>query len=232
MGTFLIVHLLTTARAIQGPAAFQRGLAAPRELPYWIVFEIVCIGLPLIYHAIYGIKIAFEARPNVVAYPTGANYAYLLQRLTGLVALAFLVIHIGAFRIPIVLGTMTTEDAFPELCRALSSRVSGVPAVAIAYLVGVAASVYHLVVGLQGFCFSWGITGSRRASRLAAGVFALGGMALFVVGANTVTYFATGAPLLWDPRFDASDQTESCSGAAAEPLDSAAPSPFPASSVP
>jgi hypothetical protein len=67
---------------------------------------------------------------------------------------------------------------------------------AVIYLVGIAAAVFHLTNGLYGFCFSWGITLSRRATRLASAAFGLFGLALFVLGANTVIYFATGSRLL------------------------------------
>jgi succinate dehydrogenase / fumarate reductase, cytochrome b subunit len=63
------------------------------------------------------------------------------------------------------------------------------------YIVGIAASVFHLANGLWGFCFSWGITVSRRAQRSAATVFGLLGLVLFLLGANTAIYFATGSEL-------------------------------------
>ena len=46
--------------------------------------------------------------------------------------------------------------------------------------------------GLWGFCFSWGITVSRRSQRLAASAFGLVGLAVFFLGLNTVVHFATG----------------------------------------
>jgi succinate dehydrogenase / fumarate reductase cytochrome b subunit len=60
-------------------------------------------------------------------------------------------------------------------------------------VLGVAASVFHFTNGLWGFCFSWGVTVSRRAQRTSATVFGLLGVVLFLIGANTAIYFATGS---------------------------------------
>jgi hypothetical protein len=95
---------------------------------------------------------------------------------------------------------MDRHDFFTELCAELSSVTPlGIPVVAVAYLIGIAAAAYHFSNGLHGFCFSWGITGSRRASRLASGAFGVLGVALFLLGANTVVYFATGSRIVLSP---------------------------------
>jgi succinate dehydrogenase / fumarate reductase cytochrome b subunit len=79
----------------------------------------------------------------------------------------------------------------------------GVPLIAVGYLAGIAAICYHLANGLVNFCFSWGITTSKRASRRVAGLAGLLAIVLFAMGANLVLYFATGSRLaftLHDPR--------------------------------
>jgi succinate dehydrogenase / fumarate reductase cytochrome b subunit len=53
--------------------------------------------------------------------------------------------------------------------------------------------VFHLANGLWGFCLTWGLTVTVRAQRAAATVFGLLGLLLFVIGANTAIYFATGS---------------------------------------
>src|SRR6185503_17681968 len=137
------------------------------------------------------------ARPRLGRYPYSRNWAYSLQRLTGLAAFAFIGYHLYQFQIQILLGRMQDRDVFPELCSRLSGTgPAGIPYAAIGYLVGIAAVVYHLANGLHGFCFSWGITTSRRAARVASAAFGLFGIALFALAASTIIYFATGSRLV------------------------------------
>jgi hypothetical protein len=90
-------------------------------------------------------------------------------------------------------GELAPADFYPALCADLSSTHGGVPLVALAYLAGIAATVFHLANGLWGFCVSWGITVGKRAQRVSATVFGIAGVVLFLLGGNTAIYFATGS---------------------------------------
>jgi succinate dehydrogenase / fumarate reductase cytochrome b subunit len=68
---------------------------------------------------------------------------------------------------------------------------------AVGYLIGIAACVFHFSNGLYGFCFSWGITRSRRGTRLSSLLFGSLGVVLFALAAAIVIYFATGSRLLF-----------------------------------
>ena len=200
VGLFLMFHLWTNAKAIQGQQVFDDAVDDIHRMPYLLVLEVGVVLLPLLFHTLYGVKIAIEGRSNVGTYPYSKNWAYTLQRLTGVVALLFIGYHLWEFPVQVWLGRMTPDDFFPHLCKSMSSTNSmGIPLVAVAYLVGVAASAYHFANGLYGFCFSWGITVSRRATRLASAAFGVFGVALFILGANTVIYFATGSSLVLSP---------------------------------
>lgn len=194
VGVFLVQHLWVNARALQGRASFDAAVSEISGMPYLWAVELFGIFLPLAFHALYGVKLAFEGRPNVGRYTYARNWLYTLQRVTGIIALAFIATHLWEFRIAKLLGTMGPEAFYPTLAENLSSTGAlGVPWVALWYLVGIGASVFHFANGLYGFCFSWGITVSRRSQRLAGAVFAIVGIVLFLLGANTVFYFATGA---------------------------------------
>lgn len=194
VGVFLVQHLWVNARALNGRASFDSAVAEINGMPYLWAVELFGIFLPLAFHALYGVKLAFEGRPNVGRYTYSRNWMYTLQRVTGLVALAFLMTHLWEFRIAKALGNMGTDAFYPTLSERLSATGAlGLPWTAIWYLVGIGASVFHLANGLFGFCFSWGITISRRSQKLAGAVFAIFGFVLFALGANTVFYFATGA---------------------------------------
>lgn len=192
VGGFLCFHLWTNAKAMQGQARFDSAVAEIHHMPYLPVLE-AGILLPLLFHALYGVKLALESKPNVKLYSYSRNWMYTLQRTTGLIAFAFIAYHLWELWAQKQLGRLPAEQFYGALCANMSSTVKGVPIVALVYLLGIAASVFHFANGLWGFCFSWGITVSRRAQRGAAGVFGLVGLALFLLGANTAIYFATGS---------------------------------------
>jgi succinate dehydrogenase / fumarate reductase cytochrome b subunit len=193
VGGFMVFHLWTNARALKGQESFDEAVRGIHDLPYLPVLEIGLILLPLAFHALYGVKLALEARTNVSRYPYNRNWMFVAQRVTGLVALVFIVWHLQALWLQKWLGKLAAEAFYPALCESLSSTNMGLPLNALAYLFGIAACVFHFTNGLWGFCFSWGLTVSRRAQRISATVFGLAGVVLFFLGANTAIYFATGA---------------------------------------
>ncbi|AKT36290.1 succinate dehydrogenase [Chondromyces crocatus] len=195
VGGFLVFHLWTNAKALQGQEAYDRAVADIGRMPYVPVLEIGLIILPLAFHALYGVKLAFEGKSNVGKYPYARNWMYTLQRVTGIVAFLFVGFHLWEYWGPKWLGRMAPEQFYPALSANLSSMVGPVPLIGLIYLVGIAASVFHFANGLWGFCFSWGITVSRRAQATAAWVFGVLGLLLFLLGANTAIYFSTGSRL-------------------------------------
>jgi succinate dehydrogenase/fumarate reductase cytochrome b subunit (b558 family) len=229
VGVFLVTHLWTNAKALKGQAFFDRAVAEINHLPLLAALEIFGIFLPLAFHALYGVALAFEGRPNVGRYPYSRNVLYTLQRATGLVAFAFIGWHLWEFRIPKLLGHMTPDAFYPTLEAHLSSTYRGFPVLAAVYLVGIAASVAHFANGLFTVSFSWGLCLTRRSQRLFATAFALLGVLVFVMGAQTTLYFATGAQVPAAPDPNTSATLEQCSvvdptpRAVSPPVTSAAP---------
>lgn len=193
IGAFLVVHLWGSATALRGQESYERSVREAHETPYRIVIEVALVLVPLLFHALYGLKLTFEPRQNTATYPYNRNWMYAAQRLTGIVAFIFIVWHMSEYWIPRTTGDVSVESYYPSLCQNLSTTKFGVPLPALGYVFGIGASVFHLANGLWGFCVSWGLTVSRRAQRLSATVFGIAGVLLFAVGANTAIYFATGA---------------------------------------
>ena len=65
---FLLEHVFTISRAIVGPKAFDAATAFLQSLPLLYALEILFIAVPLLFHGLYGIVIAFESKNNVLAY--------------------------------------------------------------------------------------------------------------------------------------------------------------------
>jgi len=193
LGVFVVVHFWTQAQALWGQARYDEAIAERHETPYLVVLEIAVVMLPLAFHGLWGLKLALTARPNVGAYPFNRNWMYVAQRVSGVAALAFVVWHVSQYWVPRLQGRLAPSAFYPTLCADLSATHQGVPLIALAYVLGVAATAFHLANGLTGFCFSWGISVTRRAQRITATVCGLAGLAIFFLGANTAIYFATGS---------------------------------------
>lgn len=193
VGGFLVFHLWENARALDGQDQFDEMVGGINHMPFLPVLEVGLILLPLAFHALYGVKLALESKPNVGRYAFSRNWMYTLQRVTGLLAFAFIVYHLYELWFQKVTGRLGPEQFYTALCADLSSTTASIPIIALVYIFGIAASVFHFANGLWGFCFSWGITVSRQAQRSAAIVFGLLGLVVFLLGANTAVYFATGA---------------------------------------
>jgi succinate dehydrogenase / fumarate reductase, cytochrome b subunit len=219
VGAFMVFHLWTNAKALGGQEPFDQAVGEINHMPYLPFLE-AGILLPLAFHAIYGVRLALDARPNLGGYAFARNWMYVLQRATGLVALLFLGYHLWEFRLQKGLGQMAPSAFYPTLCAHLSSTAFGVPIVALVYIIGIAASVFHFSNGMWGFCASWGITVSRRSQRISAAAFGLIGVIVFVLGANTTLYFATGSRFFLPSSTsrDAGAQPRSCADVSAAPL--------------
>jgi succinate dehydrogenase/fumarate reductase cytochrome b subunit (b558 family) len=187
VGLFLVEHLITNARAIQGQTCFNHAVDWIIQLPFLPLIEIFGIFIPLAFHALYGVKLAFSSKQNVGQYGFSANWMFLLQRLTGMITLVFIIFHLKDFRVAKLLGQMDHTAFFFELDNQLANKGK-----ALFYILGVTAAVFHFANGLRTFLFSWGLTISKRSQRYTAYAVAALGVALWFLGANTVLFFATG----------------------------------------
>lgn len=194
VGAYMVFHLWENSKALQGQHEYDEMVKGITKMPYLPLLE-ATILLPLLFHAVYGVKLALEGRPNVRHYTYSRNWMYTLQRTTGILAFLFIGFHLYEYWWQKVLGKLAHDQFYTELCARMSSSIGPVPVTALIYVFGIAACVFHFVNGLWGFCFSWGITVSRRSQRAAALVLGLAGIAIFLLGANTAIYFATGARL-------------------------------------
>jgi succinate dehydrogenase / fumarate reductase cytochrome b subunit len=191
VGGFLCFHLWENARAMYGQDQFDEAVAGIGHMPFLPVLESIIL-LPLLFHAGYGVKLALESKPNVGKYPYSRNWMYTAQRTTGLIAFVFIAFHLYEYWGHRVTGKLASEQFYPALCQNMSYHLGPVPIVGLVYAIGIMASVFHFANGLFGFCFSWGITVSRRSQRMAATVFGLVGVGVLVLGLCTVIFFATG----------------------------------------
>ncbi len=196
LGVFVLSHVLAMGQALLGPRAFGSALA---ELtPVRLGLEAVLIGVPLAFHAGLGLALAARSRSNIASYPYPANHAWALQRVSGLLVLVFLLVHVWHTRVALLLGRTTASITLEALAARLSATgLFGLPYLALFYLLGVSATVFHLAHGIVGFCASFGLVDSLERLRAVTRYVWLGAACVFLLGVATVIHIATGSALPW-----------------------------------
>ncbi len=181
VGLFLTMHLVVNHFATKGPEAYNNGTHFMESLPFKIFLEIFVIYLPLLYHAIYGIYVAFTAKNNVSRFGLFRNWMFVLQRATGVITLIFVAWHLWETRIAAALGTPVNFD--------MMANIVSNPVMLWFYIIGIVSAVFHFANGLWGFFVSWGITVSPRSQKVSTyvtmGIFVI----LSIIGVRAILAF-------------------------------------------
>lgn len=172
VGFFLVEHLLSNYEATKGPAAFAEMVLWLNSLPLVLFLEIFGVWLPLLYHAVYGLYVAYQARNNVSQYGYFRNQMFLLQRVTGVITFLFVAWHFFETRLQVAFGNVAHE----ELGRTMHDIATN-PVMFTIYVIGTVSAAFHFCNGMWSFLVSWGITIGPRAQRFSSYIW----MALFVV---------------------------------------------------
>jgi succinate dehydrogenase / fumarate reductase cytochrome b subunit len=194
---FLLEHFYTNSKALTGPKDFNTAVAELQSIPYILFVEIGGIFIPLIYHAVYGLVITMEARPNNLAYPYPRNWFYLIQRLTGVILFVFILFHVLNFRFGLIPGLNTVSVAHrPDRAFEIVAGEFRMVPIFIIYTIGITATVWHLANGIWLFLVDWGITIGERAQRLTGYACIAFGALLLLVGINAAVAFIRPGGLL------------------------------------
>jgi succinate dehydrogenase / fumarate reductase cytochrome b subunit len=197
LGVFLLEHFYTNSKAMGSVAAgksgeqlFNEAVADLQSVPYIIFVEVLGIFLPLIYHAVYGLIITREARPNVGSYDYGRNWMYFFQRVTGVILFFFIAFHVLNFRFGMIpnLNEISVAE-HPEMAFRIVRDEFRIWWIMFIYVIGIVSTTFHFANGLWLFLVDWGITIGQRAQRLSGYLCAALGVALTVVGINAALAF-------------------------------------------
>jgi succinate dehydrogenase / fumarate reductase cytochrome b subunit len=194
---FVLEHFYTNSKAISGAAAFNKAVEELQAIPYIVLVETVGIFIPLIYHAVYGLVITAEARPNNLAYPYPRNWFYLIQRITGMILFVFILFHVLNFRFGLIpnLNNISVAHSPNQAFEIVAREFRMVP-IFVIYVVGITSTVWHLANGIWLFLVDWGITIGERAQRVAGYACIGAGAALLLVGINAAVAFVKDGGLL------------------------------------
>ncbi|CAN5150410.1 succinate dehydrogenase cytochrome B558 [soil metagenome] len=199
LGTFFLVHMYTNSAAMGGRESFNEHVKGIHDIPYLIFAEIFGIFIPLLYHSIYGIIISAETRPNVLNYGYGRNWFYLFQRITGIFLFFFLLFHILNLRFGVIPGLESygnpvagnADQAFSIVAREFQNI-----GILLLYILGVAATAWHLAYGLFLFAVDWGIVIGEKAQKYSLYASVAVSILLFFVGTNAAVAFVRPCGLL------------------------------------
>ncbi len=197
LGVFILEHFYTNSKALSGANDFNKSVSDLQSIPYIIFVEVIGIFIPLIYHAVYGLVITWEARPNNLAYPYPRNWFYTIQRTTGIILFFFILFHVLNFRFGLLPGLNEKSVAhYPGEAFQIVSNEYQIWWVVAIYVVGIVATVWHFANGLWLFAVDWGIVIGERAQRV-MGYACIGfGVFLLAVGLNAMAAFIWEGGLL------------------------------------
>jgi succinate dehydrogenase / fumarate reductase, cytochrome b subunit len=165
VGAFLVFHLWTNTASARGAEAYDAAARRLQQLPFSLAAEILLIGLPLVYHGLYGFYLAASTDPGSPSPTPGRRALSRLQRATGVVVFAFLFFHLWTARL-----VQIRDHSSVDLFRLIQAALAG-PWISALYFAGVLAAIVHLAAGVWTSADAWGLLrtrGARTATGLAA----------------------------------------------------------------
>lgn len=183
VGLFLVFHLSLNFTATGGEESYNSATGLMELIPHWLllVMEWVIIYIPLMFHAFYGVYIAFTATHNTKRFGTFRNWMFRIQRMTGIFLVVFVAWHIWQTRIQKALGDTVDFDMMADIVAN--------PWMLAFYIVGILSATFHLSNGLWSFLVSWGITQSPKSQKIVTYITIGFFIILSVVGVMAILAF-------------------------------------------
>lgn len=185
IGAFLAFHLFENSLAAKGEAYFtEHVIHRIGDLPYVELMEVVFIALPILFHGLYGLWIWRTGESNVRSYGHARNWMYVLQRVSGAVAMAFIVTHVYETRFQVLIGNLGKDELYGRMVEVFSN-----PLLQGWYALGLVASVFHLANGLWLFLITWGLTIGPRSQRISTFATSALGLVVLALGMRALFGF-------------------------------------------
>ncbi|WP_153721406.1 succinate dehydrogenase cytochrome b558 subunit [Sporosarcina cascadiensis] len=181
VGLFVAQHLVVNHFATRGEEAFNNASNFMGNLPFVTFLEWFIIYIPLMFHAFYGVYIAFSAKYNVGHYGTFRNWMFTLQRFTGVFLVIFIAWHVYETRIQKALGATVDFNMMADI---LSN-----PLMLVFYIAGILSATFHLANGLWSFCVTWGIAQSPNSQKIVSYITMIVFLVLSVIGIQALLAF-------------------------------------------
>lgn len=176
IGIFLMFHLFLNLSARGGAALYDKVIGTMRNFPGIFIIEIIVIFLPIAIHALYGSWVVYTGQSNILRYRYARNWFYILQRVSGLYTVIFVIAHVWALRFG--------EPSFAALQQFVTH-----PAGLVFYALGIIFAVFHFANGLWAFAITWGLTVGPHSQKVWSYVCALVFVVITVVGLSDLGAF-------------------------------------------
>ena len=154
IGLFLTFHMFLNLTSLGGGGLYNKVISTMQDFPGIFIIELVVIFIPIAIHAIYGTWVVYTGQSNVLRYKYARNWFYIIQRISGLYTVFFIVIHVYLMRVG-------GEANFAALSEFLSQ-----PLGLVFYTLGVLFAIFHFVNGLWAFAITWGITVGPHSQKM------------------------------------------------------------------
>jgi succinate dehydrogenase / fumarate reductase cytochrome b subunit len=185
LGIFVVFHLAVSAVAVGGKAHYDSILASIYRSPAVIVFQVVVILIPLAFHGLYGVVLAFRTRSNPFTYPFIDNWRYAAQRLSGIILLLCMVPHLKLIWFPVIRssfgGSFSTFD--------ITKNVIQDPSNMVILTITVAMASFHLANGIWTWLQRWGMVVTDRGRIVSGVLLSIFFVVLMIVGNWTIQVF-------------------------------------------
>jgi len=183
VGLFLVFHLSLNFTATGGEENYNNSIGIMELVPHWLllIVEWVVIYIPILFHGLYGVFIAFTATSNIQRFGTFRNWMFMLQRISGVFLVIFIAWHIFQTRIQKALGADVDFNMMEEIVAN--------PFMLAFYILGILAATFHLANGIWSFLVSWGITQSKSSQKVATYVTMIFFVLLSIIGVAAILAF-------------------------------------------
>ncbi len=182
IGLFVTQHLIINHFATRGAESFNTAAHFIENLPFIYFLEWFVIYIPLMFHAFYGVYLAFTSKNNVQRYGTFRNWMFMLQRITGVFLVIFIAWHIYETRIQKLFGAEVNFDMMAD--------IFSNPFMIVFYALGILAATFHLANGVWSFLVTWGLAQSPRSQKIVTYVTLAIFVILSVIGMRALFAFA------------------------------------------
>ncbi len=195
IGVFVLEHLFTNSAILlpNGSEHYQTDVNFIWNMPGLLLLEVFGIWLPLLFHGLLGFLYVFTGRPNSATYKWSDNRRYTWMRITGVIALFYIFIHLAQTRWGWTFGGLYDapfDPANATLSTAQSVQYAGWITV-LFYLVGTLSVVFHFANGLWTSAITWGLTLSVQGQRRWGKICLVIGIILALASVGAIARFAT-----------------------------------------
>ena len=94
IGAFLAEHFWSNSYALVSVGKYNDVSRELQQIPWRIIVETCVLFIPILFHGLYGIYIWWTGKSNAIGHPWMANWLYVLQRWTGIIAFVFIGWHL------------------------------------------------------------------------------------------------------------------------------------------